>query len=152
MSDSLQDLRDQGWTWREIAAYLEISERTVYRKAAKKRRKITLDEVHAGDMLALVDKGSCSGDPDPAWMSDPRINIAKAVSLRNRCLSCPVRFQCDAVVQPIRVQWDGVCAGQIYVSGKALQDDQVRELFEEQLALFLLSELAHPADGETTAA
>jgi len=131
-------------TWREIADHLNISERTVYRRNAESkgtRRKSILADVDHDEATHLADAGRCAGDLNPGWVSDPRENIARAVALRKLCQGCPVRLQCDNVLQPVRVRWDGVAGGQIYAEGRPLQGEDIRTLFGQQLALFLASDL-----------
>lgn len=144
-SYTLQELRDQGWTWRRIAAHLNISERTVYRRNAENRqqprRKSILVDVDQDDAVRLAEQGRCAGDPNPGWVSDPRPNIGRAVALRRLCTGCPVRSECATVIQPVRVRWDGVAAGDVYLEGRPLGPADIRDLFEAQLSRFLSSDL-----------
>lgn len=147
MAESLQDWHDrEGITWRQIAARLNVSERTVYRRnaAAKtaRRKSRMRPQVDRRQALDLIAAAPCAGTLEDAWIQDPRHDIARAVWLRdNYCSVCPARDACHQVLQPTTTGMDGICAGDLYIDGRALAPAEIGDLFaanttRSQLDLF----------------
>lgn len=124
---TLRALREQGLTWPQVSAAVGASESAVHRdwrwgkdelSRPRSRRRIWL-------MMQLED-GLCRQSPD-GFVDSPLLDRAKTITTRALCEDCPLTGPCLELVDPQASYFDGVCAGRVWLDGRDVTEDYLRQ-------------------------